>query len=97
MTNTHGGRHNTHRTTPSRAPEGWGRVSHRLSTKKLALGMGFRTLQQREANDRRSGWLTEATWEVARHFCLGGGFNFIDFSDNNYSVYGWFLRAQGRY
>jgi hypothetical protein len=33
---------------------------------------------------------------------LGVGFNFTDFSDNefsdnDYSVYGWFLRVQGRY
>jgi len=48
------------------------------------------------------GWLIEATWEVIRHFRVGAGYNFTDFSDNefspnDYSSQGWFIRVQGRY
>jgi hypothetical protein len=57
---------------------------------------------QKEADDRRQGWLSELTWELMRHFRIGVGYNFTDFSDNefsqnDYSVQGWFFRVQGRY
>ena len=59
-------------------------------------------MTQREANDREQGWLTDVMWKLHPSFRVGGGFNFTDFSDNeftmnDYSVRGWFLRAQGRY
>ena len=42
------------------------------------------------------------TWKVNSAFRLGGGYNFTDFSDdefsqNDYSVKGWFIRVQGKY
>ncbi|MCF6324594.1 MAG: OmpA family protein [Gammaproteobacteria bacterium] len=66
------------------------------------LGLEYRTLQQKQANDRRTGWLSEITWEANRHMRLGLGYNFTDFSDNefsanDYSTEGWFVRIQGKY
>ena len=66
------------------------------------VGLEYRILAQREANDREQGWLTDVMWKLHPRFRFGGGFNFTDFSDNeftmnDYSVRGWFLRAQGRY
>ena len=68
----------------------------------IALGVEFRLLGQREADDLRQGWLGEVMWKVQKHFRVGGGYNFTDFSDNefsqnDYSIHGWFLRVQGRY
>jgi hypothetical protein len=59
-------------------------------------------LSQREAADRRRGWMNELTWDPARHVRVGAGYNFTNFSDdefsrNDSSVRGWFLRLQGRY
>jgi hypothetical protein len=70
--------------------------------KPIELGLEYRVLGQDEANDRRQGWLTEVMWSLHEHFRIGGGFNFTDFSDNefssnDYSVTGWFFRIQGRY
>ncbi len=78
---------------------------HRLNYQFITdwdLGMEYRSLSQREAKDQRDGWLTELMWRANRHVRLGVGFNFTDFSDNersdnDYSVYGWFLRLQGKY
>ncbi len=78
---------------------------HRLNyqfAKAWDVGAEYRSLVQREANDQRDGWLTEVMWRANRHVRLGVGFNFTDFSDNefsdnDYSVYGWFLRLQGKY
>ena len=66
------------------------------------LGLEYRVLAQREADDRRQGWLTEFSWRVKRSLRLGVGYNFTDFSDNefsqnDYSVGGVFLRIQGLY
>ena len=68
----------------------------------IALGVEFRLLGQREADDLRQGWLGEVMWKIQKHFRVGGGYNFTDFSDNefsqnDYSIHGWFLRVQGRY
>lgn len=62
----------------------------------------YRLLRQMEAKDQRQGWLSELTWEPIDHLRLGVGYNFTDFSDdefsdNRYSVGGWFLRIQGKY
>lgn len=78
---------------------------HRLNyqfAKAWDVGAEYRSLAQREANDQRDGWLTEVMWRASKHVRLGVGFNFTDFSDNefsdnDYSVYGWFLRLQGKY
>jgi hypothetical protein len=68
--------------------------------KPLDLGVEYRVLA--ESEDRRQGWLGEVTWELIRNFRVGTGYNFTDFSDdefssNDYSVEGWFFRVQGRY
>ena len=68
----------------------------------LRFGVEYRVLGQREAHDRRQGWLNELTYDLTRNMRVGGGYNFTDFSDsefskNDYSVRGWFVRAQGRY
>ena len=70
--------------------------------RSLDLGVELRSLRQRESRDRRSGALSELSWEVMKRFRLGVGYNFTDFSDNElsrneYSVHGWFLRVQGRH
>ena len=69
---------------------------------KFDLGMEYRILSNREADDQRQGWLSELSWKAMQHLRLGAGYNFTDFSDNefsdnNYSTYGWFMRVQGIY
>jgi uncharacterized repeat protein (TIGR01451 family) len=66
------------------------------------LGLEYRILAQEETDGREQGWLTDVMWKLHSNFRIGAGFNFTDFSDNeftmnDYSVGGWFLRAQGRY
>ena len=96
------------RERPPGAPEARTRTSlwiSRVSTAvhgPLRFGVEYRWLGQREAQDHRQGWLNELTWDLTRNMRVGGGFNFTDFSDNefsknDYSVRGWFIRAQGRY
>ncbi len=68
----------------------------------LLLGAEYRWLTVREADDRRQGWLTEVAWEGVDFLRLGVGYNFTDFSDdefaeNDYTTQGWFLRLQGQY
>jgi hypothetical protein len=68
----------------------------------FGLGVEHRLLAQHEAGDSRNGWLQELTWDPAKHVRLGAGYNFAEFSDNEFSrndssVKGWFLRLQGRY
>lgn len=78
---------------------------HRLNVKiyrNIDIGLEFRSLSQKEADDRREGWLTEISWRVAKNVKLGSGYNFTDFSDNefsdnNYSSRGTFLRIQATY
>ena len=70
--------------------------------KRFELGAEYRVLLQRQADDRRQGWLGELMWRPVKNFRFGVGYNFTDFtdneySDNNYSTQGWFLRAQGIY
>jgi hypothetical protein len=69
---------------------------------RFEVGAEYRLLEQRLADDRRQGWLGELMWRPMQHFRFGLGYNFTDFSDNEYSlndykVHGWFLRAQARY
>ncbi|MBI3995407.1 MAG: hypothetical protein HY349_05465, partial [Nitrospirae bacterium] len=78
---------------------------HRLNTHVTGawdIGLEYRLLKVYEADDQRAGTLVEVTREMARHLRLGVGYNFTDFtdnefSDNNYSVRGWFFRFQGIY
>ncbi len=68
----------------------------------IDLGLEYRVLDGRDTDDRRQGWLTEVMWNLHQHFRIGGGYNFTDFSDNefsqnDYSVNGWFFRIQGKY
>ncbi len=70
--------------------------------KPWEIGVEYRILMQRQADDSRQGFLTEAMWSLHKNFRLGIGYNFTDFSDNefslnDYSVHGWFVRAQARY
>jgi hypothetical protein len=70
--------------------------------KNYFLGMEYRVLKQSLANDELSGFLAEIMWHPIKHLRFGGGYNFTDFSDNifsdnDYSVKGWFLRIQGVY
>ncbi len=69
---------------------------------QIRFGTEYRTLTQKEADDQRSGWLSELTWGANRYLRLGIGYNFTDFSDNefsanDYSTEGWFMRVQGKY
>ena len=68
----------------------------------LSLGLEYRILAQKEAQDRRQGFLSEAMWSFTKYFRAGVGYNFTDFSDemtsvNDYRIQGWFLRVQARY
>jgi uncharacterized repeat protein (TIGR01451 family) len=70
--------------------------------KMIDLGTEYRILTQREADDQLEGWLVELMWRASKYIRLGVGYNFTsfsdnEFSDNNYSVRGWFLRLQGKY
>ncbi|NTW67990.1 MAG: hypothetical protein HGB21_17025, partial [Nitrospirae bacterium] len=70
--------------------------------KVIDLGTEYRVLAQREANDQRAGWLTELMWKPSKFIRFGVGYNFTGFSDNEfsnnkYSVRGWFIRLQGKY
>jgi hypothetical protein len=71
-------------------------------TGPFGAGIEYRLLTQREAGDRRDGWLHEVTWDPVEHLRVGAGFNFASFSDNEFSrndssVRGAFLRLQGKY
>lgn len=70
--------------------------------REFAVGVEYRRLDQDETGTARSGWLAEVMWDHFQHLRLGVGFNFTDFtddefSDHDYSEYGWFLRLQGKY
>jgi len=70
--------------------------------KPLDLGVEFRSLAQKESHDRKQGFLTELMWRIQKYFRVGIGYNFTDFSDdefaqNDYRTDGWFIRVQGRY
>lgn len=71
-------------------------------TPRIDLGAEYRILKQIEADDEREGWLAELAWKAAKHLRLGVGYNFTDFSDNefsdnNYSVEGGFVRLQSMF
>jgi uncharacterized repeat protein (TIGR01451 family) len=66
------------------------------------VGVEYRVLAQREADDRRDGFVTELSRRLAERFRVGVGFNFTglsddEFADNDFSRRGWYLRAHGMY
>ncbi len=68
----------------------------------LNLGVEYRLLIQDQTDDERSGFLGEVMWKLHKRMRVGVGYNFTDFSDNefapnDYSVHGWFIRVQGTY
>ncbi len=68
----------------------------------IDVGLEYRSLSEDATESLKKGWLSEVGWRPKKHFRLGVGYNFTDFSDderslNNYSVEGWFIRAQGMY
>ena len=70
--------------------------------KKFELGAEYRIRTQSLANDQQQGWLFEFMWRPVKQLRLGVGYNFTDFSDdefsnNDFSVRGWFFRLQGAY
>jgi hypothetical protein len=69
---------------------------------RIDFGLEYRILSESEADDERSGWLGEVSWRMQQWVRLGVGYNFTDFSDNtfsqnDYSVRGFFFRVQGLY
>jgi hypothetical protein len=69
--------------------------------KAFEVGAEYRILTQKDS-DQRDGWLLEFMWRPIDHLRIGVGYNYTDFSDdefsnNDYSVKGWFLRLQGAY
>jgi hypothetical protein len=69
--------------------------------KDFEVGAEYRILTQKDS-DQRDGWLLEFMWRPIDHLRIGVGYNYTDFSDdefsnNDYSVKGWFLRLQGAY
>lgn len=60
-----------------------------------------RTLDAREAEDRRSGFLVGVYRHLDQHYKLGAGFNFTDFSDDltdlSFTSRGWFINLLGTY
>ncbi|MBI4778265.1 hypothetical protein HY792_05045, partial [Candidatus Desantisbacteria bacterium] len=71
-------------------------------TDKWDAAVEYRCLKQYEANDSRKGWLLEVNRQLIKYLRLGAGYNFTDFKDeefssNNYSSKGWFMRLQGKY
>jgi len=70
--------------------------------KPIDLGLEYRWLSQRQTDSDRQGFAAEVAWRMRKHLRFGLGYNFTDFSDNefsqnDYSVGGWFLRIQGMY
>ena len=66
------------------------------------VGRVTRGLEQLKAGEFELPPGCEVTYDLAKHFRAGLGFNFTDISDNefsknDYSVRGWFVRLQGRY
>ena len=78
---------------------------HRLNFhvwRPIDLGIEYRMLWQTEASDRREGFLAELSWQMVKYLRFGVGYNFTNFSDdefseNNYSVHGWFIRLQSKF
>jgi hypothetical protein len=78
---------------------------HRLNYNFVSvwdLGVEYRLRSVDLTDDRQTGWLAEIMYSLGDNFRVGLGYNFTDFSDNefsdnDYSVRGAFLRFQGKY
>jgi hypothetical protein len=78
---------------------------HRLNYNFVSawdLGVEYRLRSVDLTDDRQTGWLAELMYSLGDNFRIGLGYNFTDFSDNefsenDYSVRGAFLRFQGKY
>jgi hypothetical protein len=61
----------------------------------------LRSLEARELEDRKTGFLTAAYYHVNENLKVGLGHNFTDFSDNltdlSYRSRGWFLNMLGKF
>jgi hypothetical protein len=78
------------------------RLDYRFSQQPFRMGVEYRVLAQREAADRRTGWLNEVTYDANEHTRFGVGYNFSRFSGDplvreQANAGGWFVRAQSRY
>ena len=78
------------------------RVSYHLSDTWDAA-LEYRTLTMLQAGDNASkGFLLEVNRLFMQHLRIGVGYNFTDFTDNefsanDYSAKGYFFRIQGKY
>ena len=78
---------------------------HRLNYNFVSVwdfGVEYRLRSVDLTDDRQTGWLAELMYSLGDNFRIGLGYNFTDFSDNefsenDYSVRGAFLRFQGKY
>ncbi|MCM8774650.1 MAG: hypothetical protein NC820_08000, partial [Candidatus Omnitrophica bacterium] len=71
-------------------------------TSKWDIGVEYRTLAVKQAQDNRTGFLFEISRHLNNNLQVGFGYNFTDFSDdltetNDYSVKGFFFRITGKY
>ena len=61
----------------------------------------LRYLDAKDAGDSKSGALVAVYRHLGRHFKLGGGYNFTDFSDDltdvSYRSHGWFINLIGKF
>lgn len=61
----------------------------------------LRSLDAKELQDRRSGWLTAGYYHVNENLKVGLGYNFTDFSDDltdmRYRSRGWFFNVLGKF
>ena len=78
------------------------RMDYRIAQRPLRLGLEYRMLMQREADDHRSGWLQELSYDPNAYMRFGVGYNFSRFSGdplvrNQDTARGWFVHAQSRY
>ena len=77
------------------------RINYHLTGRLDASGE-YRILTQSLADDRRSGFLLEASYLIEEHVRVGLGYNFTDFTDNELGDFsrdesGVFFRVTGQY
>ncbi|MCK4909237.1 MAG: DUF11 domain-containing protein, partial [Planctomycetes bacterium] len=64
---------------------------------RIDLGVEYRILKQKVADDQKEGWLAETLYKLNQYMRIGVGYNFTDFTDdlrnnNDYSARGPFIR-----